>query len=194
MNKSFKHPDKCIHKEWHWPEMLQESPWCPETCSHFVPAKSLQSLWHACIRRITARPLRGIGILLNKLLWIYRETPREWEKKLKKGTWTAHQKSSLGRGMLPNFSPSSGSSRTASASRAGGVWVVGEGGGMQEGSMRESSFFPSLRWFKIGWIIWLARLKSLLPCQDIPKLFLKSKGVFFFFFKEKRKGKKKSRF
>lgn len=63
----------------------------------------------------------------------------------KKGTLTVHQKSSPGRGMLPNFSPSSGSSRTVSASRTGGVWVFGEGDGMQEGSMRESSFFPLLR-------------------------------------------------
>lgn len=47
--------------------------------------------------------------------------------------------------MLPNFSPFSGSSRTASASRTGGVWVFGEGGGMQEGSMRESTFYPPLR-------------------------------------------------
>lgn len=121
-------------------------PWCPETCSHFVPANSLNSLRHAYVLEIRARSPRGVGILLYKLLRIYKETLKEWEKELKKwcinSTLPVQQKSSPGRGMLPNFSASSGSSRTASASWTGGVWVFGEGGGMQEGFVRECTFFP----------------------------------------------------
>lgn len=77
---------------------------------------------------------------------VQRNSYRVGEGTRKKGcinsTLPVQQNSSPGRGMLPNFSASSGSSRTASASRTGGVWVSGEGGGMQEGFIRECTFFP----------------------------------------------------
>jgi len=79
------------------------------------------------------------------LLQIYRETLREWEKGLEEGALTVlsqNSQSSPGRGMLPNSSASSGSSRTASPSRTGGVWVFGEGWWYARRFYKRMYFFP----------------------------------------------------